>query len=84
MQEQDDLYEYCRSTMAEIMAVLYANGCTELHVGAMMRLLGVDNERASLHDEERMEIDQSFLEIASELNIVHLLRSRVPAGVIIH
>ena len=46
MQEQDPLYEHVRAVMAEVMAVLYSNGQKELHVGAMMRLLGVDEETA--------------------------------------
>jgi len=84
MQEQDPLYEYIKTTMLEIMAVLYANGQRELHVGAMMRLLGIDEDTALLHDDERINIDESFADMAKELNIQHLIRHRVPAGATIH
>ena len=84
MQEQDPLYEYIKTTMLEVMAVLYSNGQRELHVGAMMRLLGIDEDTATLHDDERINIDESFADMARELDIQHLIRSRVPAGATIH
>ena len=84
MQETDPLYEYVRTVMLEVMAVLYANGQRQLHVGAMMRLIGVDEERAAQHDADRIEIDESFAELVTDLNIKHLLQSRIPAGAVIH
>ena len=84
MQEQDPLYEYIKTTMLEIMAVLYANGQRELHVGAMMRLLGIDEDTALLHDDERINIDESFADMAEDLNIQYLIRNRVPVGATIH
>jgi len=84
MQETDPLYEFVRTVMLEVMAVLYANGQRQLHVGAMMRLLGVDEERAAMHDDDRIDIDESFAEIANDVNIKHLLQSRIPDGATIH
>ena len=84
MQEQDPLYEHIKTTMIEVMAVLYSNGQHELHVGAMMRLVGVDESIAALHDNERINIVESLGEITEELNIKHILQSRVPAGATIH
>ena len=84
MQETDPLYEYLRTVMLEFMAVLYANGQRHLHVGAMMRLIGVDEERAALHDDDRIDIDESFAELANDVNIKHLLQSRIPDGATIH
>ena len=84
MQETDPLYEYVRTVMLEVMAVLYANGQRQLHVGAMMRLIGVDEERAALHDDDRIDIDESFAELANDVNIKHLLQSRIPDGATIH
>ena len=66
------------------MAVLYANGQRQLHVGAMMRLIGVDEERAAMHDDDRIDIDESFAELANDVNIKHLLQSRIPDGATIH
>lgn len=84
MQETDQLYEYVRTVMVEIMAVLWANGQRQLHVGAMMRLLGVPEEKACEHDEERIDIDENFVELATELNIKYLIQSRIPDGATIH
>ena len=84
MQGIDPLYQHVRQIMIEIMAVLYANGQQELHLGAMMRLIGVDEELAKEHDETKIKIDATFLELAAELNIQHLMPSGVPAGATIH
>lgn len=84
MQESDPLYDYVRQVMIEVMAVLWANGQKELHVGAMMRLLGVPEETAAQHDEERIDLDDNFDEMAKELNVQHLIKSRVPVGATIH
>jgi hypothetical protein len=84
MQETDPLYEYVRQVMLEVMAVLWANGQKQLHVGAMMRLLGVPEDQAAQHDEERIDMDENFDQMADELNIKYLIRSRVPAGATIH
>ena len=70
--------------MVEVMAVLYANGQKTVHVGAMMRLLGVPESAASEHDDERIDIEENFDEIATELNIQHLIGNRIPAGATIH
>ena len=84
MQEQDPLTEHVRTVMLEVMAVLYSNGQRELHVGAMMRLLGIDEDTATLHDDERINIDDSFADMVQELDLQHLIRTRVPAGATIH
>jgi hypothetical protein len=84
MQETDPLYEYVRTVMLEVMAVLYSNGQRHLHVGAMMRLIGVDEERAAEHDDDRIDIDESFAELANDVNIKYLLQSRIPDGATIH
>ena len=84
MQETDPLYEFVRTVMLEVMAVLYANSQRQLHVGAMMRLIGVDEERAAEHDGDRIDIDESFAELANDVNIKYLLQSRIPDGATIH
>ncbi len=84
MQETDPLYKFVRTVMLEVMAVLYANGQRQLHVGAMMRLIGVDEERAAMHDDDRIDIDESFAELANDVNIKYLLQSRIPDGATIH
>lgn len=59
-QTKDLVYLYAKNFMLEIMAVLWMHGQRELHVGAMMRLMGVDEETARRHDHERVPIDDEF------------------------
>ena len=86
MQEFDDdpIYQYAKSVMFQIMTVLYMNGRKEAHVGAIMRLLGVDEEHARLHDEERIELDENFARLAAELNMTEFVSSQIPQGTTIH
>lgn len=85
MQDDDErVYQYARNMLLELMAVLYANGRRTMHVGAAMRLMGVDDQTASQHDGERIEIDENFGEVAAQLNIAERLVPHVPKGVIIH
>lgn len=85
MQEDEDLvYQYARGMLLDIMAVLYANGRRTMHVGAAMRLMGVDDQTASKHDDERIEIDENFGTIAAQLNIAERLAPVIPKGAVIH
>lgn len=54
--------------MLDVMAVLYDNGIKNVHMGAMMRLLGVENSKASEHDSQVIEMDEKFGAMLSELN----------------
>ena len=84
MEDSDALEQYVRRVMLEVMAVLWANGQRELHVGGLMRLLGVPEEAAALHDQERIEIDDSFADIATDLHSRYLLQAQAPAGTTLH
>ena len=82
--EDDPIYEYAKSVMFQLMTVLYINGRTEAHVGAIMRLLGVDEEHARLHDDERIELDENFVKMAVALNMNELTPVQIPQGTTIH
>jgi hypothetical protein len=82
--DDDPIYQYAKSVMFQIMTVLYINGRTEAHVGAIMRLLGVDEEHARLHDDERIELDENFVKLATELNMNELASVQIPQGTTIH
>ena len=82
--EDDPTYEYAKTVMFQIMTVLYMNGRTEAHVGAIMRLLGVDEDHARLHDDERIELDENFARMAAELNMNELVPALAPQGTTIH
>jgi len=69
MLEQDEfLHERIKTVMLDVMAVLYDNGIKLVHMGAMMRLLGVDDVKASEHDNEMIELDEKFGAMLSQLN----------------
>lgn len=54
--------------MIDVMAVLYDNGIVSVHMGALMRLLGVPDNRACEYDGEILELDEKFGAMLTELN----------------
>ena len=83
MQDTDPLYQYVREVMVEIMAVLWTHGQKTLHVGAVMRLLGVPEDQAALHDEERIDLEENFEELAQSMHMKYL-EVHTPVGATIH
>lgn len=81
-EDQDQLHEQIRSIMMDIMAVLYRNNFRTVRMGAMMRLLGVDDAVASEHDQDVVELDEKFAEVLKELNT--LAPIEIPQGTTIH
>lgn len=82
--KNDLIYQYARDLMFQLMIVLYMNGQREAHVGAIMRLLGVDEDHARLHDDERIELDENFARIIAELNMTELVSAQIPQGTTLH
>lgn len=60
MLEDPELEQEVRVLMYELMMVLYQHGIREVHVGGMMRMLGIPNERAAEHDDEMVVLDNKF------------------------
>ena len=68
MSDNDEqLEQYVRTAMFDLMLTLYKAGITEIHVGGMMRILGVDDELASAHDDERLVIDNNFVKYVEQI-----------------
>ena len=63
----DDLEETVKLIIMEIMMILYKNDITEVHVGALMRLIGVDEETARDSDNERIQIDEKFSKYVKQM-----------------
>jgi hypothetical protein len=63
----EDSEQEVRVLMYELMLVLYRHGITEVHVGGMMRLLGVNNESSSTHDDEMVILDDKFAKYVSQI-----------------
>ena len=57
-----------RMAILNLMVVLYDCGITEIHVGGIMRVLGVPDERASCHDDERVVLDNDFVKYVEQIN----------------
>ena len=69
--------------MLDVMAVLYDNVIKHVHMGAMMRLLGVADSKASEHDDEMIELDENFGAMLAELN-KKVEPIEIPKGTIFH
>lgn len=83
MLNTDSSFDEIKSVMLDVMLVLYENGIREIHMGAMMRLLGVEDAIAASHDHEIMELDENFATMVAELN-KNTEPVTIPAGATIH
>ena len=67
MSDYDDLEEEARTIIMEIMVVLYNHGIKEIHMGGILRLLGVEEDRARENDDERIRIDEKFAKYIKQM-----------------
>lgn len=56
----DDIEAEVRTIIMELMMVLYKHGITEVHMGGLLRLLGVEEDTARESDDERVVLDDKF------------------------
>jgi hypothetical protein len=50
-----------RMAVMSLMVLLYrGSGIKEIHVGGLMRILGIPNEQAAQHDNETVTMDDRF------------------------
>jgi len=82
MLDEDQLQKRIKSIMMDLMIVLYDHGIKEAHMGAMMRLLGVDDASAAKHDDESVVLDEKFGEMITKLN--KQVPSTIPSGTTFH
>ena len=52
----------------DVCATLYSNGIEYVHVGALMRLLGVSDEESAKHDTVYFQLDEHFAQKVAELD----------------
>jgi len=67
MLDEEEIEQEVRVLMYELMMVLYQHGIREVHVGGMMRLLGVSNESSSAHDNEMVILDRKFAKYVEQI-----------------
>jgi hypothetical protein len=63
----DDVDQKVRIIMFELMRVLYNHGITEIHVGGLMRVLGVSDETSAAYDSELIMLSGSFAKYVNEI-----------------
>ena len=68
MLENLDVDQAIRVAILNLMAVLYDCGITEVHVGGIMRVLGVPDDKAAAHDLERVILDEDFVKYVDQVN----------------
>jgi hypothetical protein len=67
MLDDDEIEAEVRVLMYELMMVLYRHGITEVHVGGLMRVLGVHDDTASAHDDEMVVLDDKFAKYVEQI-----------------
>jgi hypothetical protein len=82
MESEDLLTRYMQDVMLDIIAALYANGIRQVHLGGMMRLLGLPDTIAAEYDADRMEITSEFAAIIEHKAKISV--PELPAGTTIH
>jgi hypothetical protein len=50
------------------MLVLYDCGIKEIHLGGLMRILGVSNEVSATYDDQLVEVDEDFAKYVEAIN----------------
>lgn len=60
MSNNDELDPLVQLAIYRLMLVLYEQGITEIHMGGLMRILGLDNTVAQAFDDDRVYIDDRF------------------------
>jgi hypothetical protein len=68
MFDDAELDQSIRLSILNLMVVLYDCGITEVHIGGVMRILGVDNDKAKQHDNERLVLDEEFVKYVEQIN----------------
>ena len=66
--------------MLGLIEVLHGNGIQEVHMGGMMRLLGVEEEVAKEHDQHRIQLTKSFVNTVREFEN----HQPPPTGTVLH
>lgn len=80
MEEEIDFF--VRQTTTEVMLALYKLGYTEIHVGGMMRIIGVSDEFAATHDDQRIVIDEVFAKYLQ--SVLDGMRADISGNHILH
>ena len=88
MLDTSQLEDKVQDLIVDICKALYFHGFREIPVGAIMRLIGVENETAIQHDEEYFCLDADFESLLQEQEIADyektLEAATSPPGTTLH
>jgi hypothetical protein len=62
------LDQQIRMALMNLMVVLYSCGITKIHLGGLMRILGVSNRVARQYDLEQLQLDDDFVKYVDQIN----------------
>jgi hypothetical protein len=68
MLENLQMDQTVRLAILNLMVVLYDCGITEVHVGGVMRVLGIADDQAACYDQERIVLDEDFVKYVDQIN----------------
>ena len=68
MLDNKDIDETMRVALMNLMVVLYDCGIEQVHIGGLMRILGIDNKVAANHDDELIVVDEKFVKYVEQVN----------------
>jgi hypothetical protein len=68
MLEDIELDQQVRMALMNLMVVLYSCGITTIHLGGLMRILGVSNQIARQYDKEHLALDEDFVKYVDQIN----------------
>ena len=63
-----DIDQAVRLAILNLCVILHDCGITEVHVGGIMRILGVPDNLALEHDDERIILDNEFVKYVDQIN----------------
>jgi hypothetical protein len=67
MLDDNLLDQTTRLAVFNIMLALYREGIKEIHLGGLMRIMGVVNEVACQYDDEVMILDSKFVKYVEQI-----------------
>jgi hypothetical protein len=83
MSDSNELEKTVRDIIVGVCGVLYKHGFQTVSLGAVMRLVGVDQEVAAQHDEEQFVLDDDFRTLWVQLDFGQQ-GNQVPPGTTLH
>lgn len=82
MLDDKQLEHHVRELIMDICEVMYRRGYEMVSVGAMMRLVGVGEDRAQAHDDEFFDLGEQFEQMIKQRKTD--MPKKAPPGVTLH